>query len=109
MGVLARADPGRAMTPTTSLQTAHGIRPHTLAAGRRTAVLRRRERHDHEHAEVESFEIALALLHEAILRAERWYQRREQAFLELEQRCAETARDLRARGMVGQPTYVLVD
>lgn len=100
------------MTPTTTSPTAHGARPHTLAATRRVVALRRRERRAHgrvEELEVETYELALALLHDAILRAELWYQRRERALVEFDRRRAETARDLRARGMVGQPAYVLAD
>ena len=50
--------------------------------------------------EAEDFELCLALLDEAIARAERWYARRERALAEFDLRAADSVRRLRNAGML---------
>jgi hypothetical protein len=50
--------------------------------------------------EPEDFELCLALLDEAIARAERWYARRERTLAEFDHRAADVVRRLRAAAMV---------
>jgi hypothetical protein len=59
--------------------------------------------HSSQHgrpSEPEDFELCLALLDEAIARAERWCWRRERTLTEFECRVAEMARTLRDAGML---------
>ena len=51
--------------------------------------------------EPEDFELCLALLEEAIARAERWYARRERALADFDLRAEEMVRRLRKAGMLG--------
>jgi hypothetical protein len=51
--------------------------------------------------EPEDFELCLALLEEAIARAERWYARRERALADFDLRAEEMVRMLRNAGMLG--------
>jgi hypothetical protein len=55
------------------------------------------------HPEPEDFDLCLALLDEAIARAERWYARRERALAEYDDRAADVVRRLRNAGML-QPS-----
>ena len=48
----------------------------------------------------EDFELCLALLDEAIARAERWLARRERTLAEFDRGAADSVRRLRAAGMV---------
>jgi hypothetical protein len=64
---------------------------------------RRRRRgwpHHDRHHEAESFAHCLALLDEAIARAERWYACRQRELAELERREAEIVGRLRQAGML---------
>jgi hypothetical protein len=64
---------------------------------------RRRRRgwpHDDRHHQAETFAHCLALLDEAIARAERWYACRERELAELERHSAEIVARLRQAGMV---------
>jgi hypothetical protein len=56
--------------------------------------------HNDRHYEAESFAHCLALLDEAIARAERWYACRERELAELERREAEIVGRLRQAGML---------
>jgi hypothetical protein len=51
--------------------------------------------------EPEDFELCLALLEEAIARAERWVARRERALAELDVRAVDAIRRLRSGGVLG--------
>jgi hypothetical protein len=85
----------------------------TLAAGNvRTHQGRRRRalwrldpsgRHPRtgSHPEPEDCELCLALLDEAIARAERWLACRERVLADFDVRAAEIVRGLRAAGMLG--------
>jgi hypothetical protein len=55
---------------------------------------------DSSRPEPEDFELCLALLDEAIARAERWYACRERALAELDLRATDIVRRLRDAGMV---------
>jgi hypothetical protein len=75
--------------------------------GERDRALWRRDRrrrrgwpHNHRQHEAETFAHCLALLDEAIARAERWYACRERELAELERREAETVGRLRQAGML---------
>jgi hypothetical protein len=65
-------------------------RGHRPAAGRRT--------------EPEDYELCLALLEEAIARAERWLARRERALADFDLRAAQMVNRLRSAGMLGSST-----
>jgi hypothetical protein len=54
--------------------------------------------------EPENAELCLALLDEAIARAERWLARRERALADLDARTVEIIRGLRGAGMLGPAT-----
>jgi hypothetical protein len=56
------------------------------------------------HPEPESFEHCLALLDEAIARAERWCDRRERVLADFDLRAAEMVRRLRNAGMLAPST-----
>jgi hypothetical protein len=56
--------------------------------------------HDDRHRGAESFAHCLALLNEAIARAERWYACRERELAELERREAEIVGRLRRAGVL---------
>jgi hypothetical protein len=75
--------------PRTSTRRVHG--------GRRRRSLRRLDI-GCPHGEREDFEHCLALLDEAIARAERWYQRRERELADLDLRAADMVRQLRNAG-----------
>jgi hypothetical protein len=68
-------------------------------AGRRRRSLQRLDIGG-PHAEPEDFEQCLALLDEAIARAERWCLRRERELADLDRRAAEMVRYLRNAGML---------
>ena len=51
--------------------------------------------------EPEDFELCMALLEEAIARAERWFARRERALAECDLRADDAVRRLRSAGMLG--------
>jgi hypothetical protein len=53
------------------------------------------------HPEPEDLELCLALLDEAIARAERWLARRERALADFDARAADVVHRLRVAGMVG--------
>jgi hypothetical protein len=77
--------------------------------GRRRRVLWRLDpsgRHPRSspQPEIEDFEHCLALLDEAIARAERWLARRERALADLDARTAGIIRGLRGAGMLGPST-----
>jgi hypothetical protein len=55
---------------------------------------------DDRRHEPENFEVCLALLDEALARAERWYARRERTLAEFDRRCVDTVRRLREAGVV---------
>jgi hypothetical protein len=59
---------------------------------------------DPRRAEVEDFELCLALLDEAIARAERWCALREHALADFDRRAADMVRRLRTAGMLGAST-----
>jgi hypothetical protein len=54
--------------------------------------------------EPEDFELCLALLDEAIARAERWLARRERVLADFDARAADSVRRLRVAGMLGPST-----
>jgi len=55
-------------------------------------------------AEAEDFELCLALLDEAIARAERWCALREYALADFDRHAADMVRRLRTAGMLGAST-----
>jgi hypothetical protein len=86
--------------------TAFGARAHQ---GRRRRALWRLDpsgRHPRSspQPEIEDFELCLALLDEAIARAERWIDCRERVLANFDVRAADTIRRLRIAGMVGPST-----
>jgi hypothetical protein len=86
--------------------TAFGARAHQ---GRRRRALWRLDpsgRHPRSSAqpEIEDFELCLALLDEAIARAERWIDCRERMLADFDVHAADTVRRLRIAGMVGPST-----
>jgi hypothetical protein len=77
--------------------------------GRRRRVLWRLDpsgRHPRSspQPEIEDFELCLALLDEAIARAERWVDCRERTLADFDVRAADVVRRLRNAGMVGPST-----
>jgi hypothetical protein len=72
-------------------------------AGRRQRSLRRLDI-GCPQAEPEDFEHCLALLDEAIARAERWCARRERALADFDLRAADMVRQLRNAGMLAPST-----
>jgi hypothetical protein len=60
-------------------------------------------------AEIEDFELCLALLDQAIARAERWFACRERGLADFDVRAADGVRRLRLAGMVGPTTTWTVD
>jgi hypothetical protein len=70
--------------------TGRHARGHRPAAGRRT--------------EPEDYELCLALLEEAIARAERWLARRERVLADFDVRAEDAVRRLRVAGMVAPST-----
>jgi hypothetical protein len=70
--------------------TGRHARGHRPAAGRRT--------------EPEDYELCLALLEEAIARAERWLARRERALADFDLRAAQMVNRLRSAGVLGSST-----
>jgi hypothetical protein len=101
----AAGDP-RQVTVTAPIDRAHGGRSRR-ALWRLDPSGRRPRGHrpgDPRRAEPEDFELCLALLEEAIARAERWCARRERALADLDQRAADMVRRLRTAGMLGAST-----
>jgi hypothetical protein len=98
----APGDPGQ-VTVTAPMGRAHGGRSRRalwrLDPGGRHA--RGHRPGDARRAEPEDFELCLALLDEAIARAERWCARRERALADFDQRAADMVRRLRAAGVLG--------
>jgi hypothetical protein len=101
----ATGDP-RWVTVTASIDRAHGGRSRR-ALWRLDPSGRHPRGHrpgDPRRAEAEDFELCLALLDEAIARAERWCARRERALADFDQRAADMVRRLHAAGMLGAST-----
>jgi hypothetical protein len=86
--------------------TAIGARAHQ---GRRRRALWRldpsgRHPRSSRQPEIEDLELCLALLDEAIARAERWFDRRERVLADFDVRAADIVRRLRIAGMVAPST-----
>ena len=74
-----------------------------VCAGRPQRSLRRLDRGG-RHPEPESFEHCLALLEQAIARAERWCARRERDLADFDLRATEMVRRLRNAGVLASST-----
>jgi hypothetical protein len=101
----AAGDP-RQVTVTASIDPACGGRPRR-GRWRLDASGRHPRAHcpgDARGAEPEDFAVCLALLDEAIARAERWYARREHVLADFDQRAADMVLRLRDAGMLGAST-----
>jgi hypothetical protein len=90
--------------------TAFGARAHQ---GRRRRALWRLDpsgRHPRSSPQPESedFELCLALLDEAIARAERWLARRERVLADFDARAVDSVRRLRVAGMLGPSTSWII-